>query len=186
MVEINLIYPCLATDDNIRRIGSSTLGYFSFEIPNHNLTIVEADGIPVRPYTVSRIEINSGQRYTVLLRADQPSSVYWAALRVLWRPAGPTGFALLKYKDGSSDVVSKAQPPVLSPPPKPPDSVEWILPKLVPLKGHGKKVPTKADREIVLESAQFTNYTYEGSETRYVGWIVNKVAVVIGCAANIR
>ncbi|KAJ3055620.1 hypothetical protein HK097_009947 [Rhizophlyctis rosea] len=160
----------------LRLIGSSTLGYFNFEIPNHNLTIVEADGIPVKPYTVSRLEINSGQRYSVLLKADQPPSVYWASLRILWRPAGPTGFALLKYKNAPNDVVTSAQPSFVSPPSKPAESIEWILPKLEPLKGHGKTVPKKADREIVLESTQFTNYTYEGSDTRYVRWIVNNVS----------
>jgi FtsP/CotA-like multicopper oxidase with cupredoxin domain len=44
----------------------------------HSLTIIAADSIEVEPKVVTRLDINAGQRYDVLLAATQPpGSVWW-------------------------------------------------------------------------------------------------------------
>lgn len=50
---------------------------YIFSIDGHQLTIIEADGQNVRPVTVDSIDILSGQRYSVVLNADQPVDNYW-------------------------------------------------------------------------------------------------------------
>ncbi|KAF9443402.1 multicopper oxidase [Macrolepiota fuliginosa MF-IS2] len=50
---------------------------FNFSIDGHDLTIIETDSIPTRQHTVNRLQIFAGQRYSVVLNANQPASNYW-------------------------------------------------------------------------------------------------------------
>jgi iron transport multicopper oxidase len=50
----------------------------SFSIENHtNLEIVEVDGSLVDPVMASYLQLNSAQRYSVLVSMDQPIGNYW-------------------------------------------------------------------------------------------------------------
>jgi FtsP/CotA-like multicopper oxidase with cupredoxin domain len=61
----------------LRLINSSAFADFDFSIDNHTLTVVEADGVPMKPVTVTRLPIAVAQRYSVIVRADQKESNYW-------------------------------------------------------------------------------------------------------------
>ncbi|KZV71809.1 multicopper oxidase [Peniophora sp. CONT] len=50
---------------------------FVFSIDKHTLTVIEADGNSVIPHDVSSLQIFAGQRYSVVLDADQPKDNYW-------------------------------------------------------------------------------------------------------------
>ncbi|KAI6021014.1 laccase [Pisolithus marmoratus] len=50
-----------------RIIGASCAAWFNFTIDGHNMTIIEADGN----------EVETGQRYSVVVTADQPVGNYW-------------------------------------------------------------------------------------------------------------
>ncbi|TEB24804.1 laccase 17 [Coprinellus micaceus] len=50
---------------------------FEFSIENHSLTIIEVDGINHVPKVVGGFEIFAGQRYSVVVHADQPVRNYW-------------------------------------------------------------------------------------------------------------
>ncbi|KAL0946355.1 hypothetical protein HGRIS_012588 [Hohenbuehelia grisea] len=50
---------------------------FMFSIDGHQLTIIEADGVNTQPLTVDRLDIAAGQRYSVVLTANQRVSNYW-------------------------------------------------------------------------------------------------------------
>ncbi|KAF8798631.1 laccase [Phlegmacium glaucopus] len=50
---------------------------FVFQIHGHTMTIIEVDGINVQPLVVDSIQIFAGQRYSFILKADQPISNYW-------------------------------------------------------------------------------------------------------------
>eukprot|EP00667_Euglena_gracilis_P005467 EG_transcript_5507 len=52
----------------LRLIGVGGLSIVTFAIQDHNLTVVEVDGHDVEPYDVSSLEVNSGQRYSVIVR----------------------------------------------------------------------------------------------------------------------
>lgn len=69
------------------------------ELQGHNLTVVEADGHYVEPFTVRNLFIYSGETYSVLLKADQnPSRNYWITTSIVSRPEKtPPATAVLNY-----------------------------------------------------------------------------------------
>ncbi|KAG5638595.1 hypothetical protein H0H81_011681 [Sphagnurus paluster] len=50
---------------------------FHFAVDKHSLLVIEADGEPTVPLEVDSLQIFAGQRYSVVLIADQPVSNYW-------------------------------------------------------------------------------------------------------------
>ncbi|KAJ7799873.1 laccase subfamily 2 [Mycena olivaceomarginata] len=50
---------------------------FTISVDNHTLSVIGVDGVPVNPHTVSVIDALAGQRYDVVLTADQPIGNYW-------------------------------------------------------------------------------------------------------------
>ncbi|ESK87303.1 laccase [Moniliophthora roreri MCA 2997] len=90
----------------IRLISMSCDPDYTFSIDGHNMTIIEADGVNVKPYTVNKFNILAGQRYSFVLNANQPVGNYW--IRAL-PGSGPQGFenginsAILRYK-GAKEV----------------------------------------------------------------------------------
>ncbi|KAF8519916.1 laccase [Hysterangium stoloniferum] len=91
-----------------RVINMSAIVPFNFTIENHPLTIIEADGVSHRPYVVNSIGISAGQRYSVVLNANQPVRNYWIAypsnFRDITTPLvnknynGTEAFAILRYR----------------------------------------------------------------------------------------
>lgn len=51
--------------------------FFRVSLDGHNMTVIQTDFVPVQPYTTQTIGIAIGQRYDVLITADQPVSHYW-------------------------------------------------------------------------------------------------------------
>ncbi|KAK2467180.1 hypothetical protein APHAL10511_000729 [Amanita phalloides] len=73
---------------------------FTFSISNHTMTIIEVDGIETKPLTVDSIQIFAGQRYSFVLKTNQPVDNYWIRANP---NIGSTGFsnglnsAILRY-----------------------------------------------------------------------------------------
>lgn len=62
----------------LRLINHSSYMSFWFSIDNHTLTIVEIDGVEVEPIAGGRgVHVNIGQRYSVVVRADQALGNYY-------------------------------------------------------------------------------------------------------------
>ncbi|KAG2108567.1 laccase [Suillus cothurnatus] len=61
----------------LRLIAMSCDPNFVFSIDNHNLTVIEADGELTQPLLVDSLQILAGQRYSVVLVANQPVDNYW-------------------------------------------------------------------------------------------------------------
>ncbi|KAG7446172.1 laccase lcc5 [Guyanagaster necrorhizus] len=83
-----------------RLINMACDSNFVFQIQDHNMTVIEVDGVNVEAYTVDEIQIFAGQRYSFVLTADQAVDNYW----ILFDPdVGTTGFdlninsAILRY-----------------------------------------------------------------------------------------
>jgi len=64
----------------LRVISQAVRGEFTMSVDQHNLTIIEVDGVPVTPHTVASLDILAGQRYSVILEANQPVGNYWINL----------------------------------------------------------------------------------------------------------
>ncbi|KAG1804681.1 multicopper oxidase-domain-containing protein, partial [Suillus subaureus] len=56
----------------MRLVAMSCDSEFLFSIDGHNLTVIEADGQLTEPVVVDELTILAGQRYSVVLIADQP------------------------------------------------------------------------------------------------------------------
>ncbi|KAG1856238.1 laccase [Suillus tomentosus] len=85
----------------LRLIAMSCDPTFTFSIDNHNLTVIEADGELTQPLLVDSLPILAGQRYSVVLVANQPVDNYW--IRALPNTPGLNNFnnnqnsAILRY-----------------------------------------------------------------------------------------
>lgn len=61
----------------LRLINTSTDHHFKVQIDGHKMWVVQADFVAIQPYAVSELSINIGQRYDVIVVADQAASNYW-------------------------------------------------------------------------------------------------------------
>ncbi|KAI0290169.1 laccase [Russula brevipes] len=134
----------------LRIVSISCDPNYKFSIDNHRLTIIEVDGINVRPLLVDSLQIFAGQRYSAVLKADQPIANYWIrALPNIGEKgfANFTNLAILRY--------NKAPPsnPTLPPANAPQGTLplnETDLHPLVPTPVPGKPFPGGADININL------------------------------------
>ncbi|KAF8589375.1 multicopper oxidase [Ramaria rubella] len=60
----------------LRLISLSASGTFEFTIAGHSMTVIEADGIAHEPYVVDSIPVIPGQRYSVVVTANQTVDNY--------------------------------------------------------------------------------------------------------------
>ncbi|KAJ7610575.1 Cu-oxidase-domain-containing protein [Mycena polygramma] len=60
-----------------RIINISARTSFTVSIDNHTLTVIEADGVATVPETVDVVTLHAGQRYSVVVTANQPVDNYW-------------------------------------------------------------------------------------------------------------
>ncbi|KAL0062617.1 laccase, multicopper oxidase, benzenediol:oxygen oxidorectuctase [Marasmius tenuissimus] len=77
---------------------------YEFYISNHSFTVIEADSINHEPVTADSVTIFAGQRYSLVMEANQPVGNYWIRANP---NAGPSGFvnginsAILRYVGAS-------------------------------------------------------------------------------------
>ncbi|EMD32497.1 laccase [Gelatoporia subvermispora B] len=84
---------------------------YVFQIDEHNLTVIEADGQNTEPLTVDAIDIFAGQRYSFVLDANKPvrpgvTGNYWIRANPGFGPNNFTGFinsAILRYVGASNE-----------------------------------------------------------------------------------
>ncbi|CRG91824.1 hypothetical protein PISL3812_08878 [Talaromyces islandicus] len=67
----------------LRIINMSTLASFLLYLEDHNFTIIEADGVYTKPFTVDNLFFGSAQRYGVLLKTQPTSAKNYAMLAAM-------------------------------------------------------------------------------------------------------
>ncbi len=82
----------------LRVVNPSGTTIYRFAVAGHKLTITHADAFPVKPVEVDTFEIAPGERYDVLINADN-SGVWSIAAVPVDGGTNRGGFALLKYLD---------------------------------------------------------------------------------------
>ncbi|KAJ4769846.1 L-ascorbate oxidase [Rhynchospora pubera] len=144
------------------------------EPQNHKMTIVEADGNYVDPFTVDDMDIYSGDSYSALITTDQHvSSNHWISVGVRGRqPKTPPALAILSYLNNSQ---SQLELPKATPPTTPlwndyTRSKSFSY-KILAAKGTPKP-PKKADRLIQLLNTQ---NRIDG----FIKWSLNNVSMVL-------
>ncbi|KAF2800148.1 multicopper oxidase [Melanomma pulvis-pyrius CBS 109.77] len=61
----------------LRIINSAIQSTYKFYLDGHTLEVINMDFTAIQPYKTDILNINIGQRYMVLVKADQPVSDYW-------------------------------------------------------------------------------------------------------------
>lgn len=115
-----------------RILNGGHLLYQTVCFEGHNVTIVAADAVPTAPLAAANncIDVNSGERYDVLLTANASPGTYWISSQSQFRPGAPSGFAVLRYVNGST---SEEASPELPPTPVPqPGSQDIWSPEYIP------------------------------------------------------
>jgi L-ascorbate oxidase len=169
----------------LRIINSAALLPFNFAIAQHNLTIIEADGTLVDPVEVENLDISPGQRYSVLLTANKPSSnstdVYWTRItsrgRNVTRLDGTelVGLAVLDYGTDNTTLPAEGSEPV-----QPAWEDEEAGPAL-DAKLFTQDPESHEDDAIALTSNATTTYIMVGTQARRfqdnrLRWAVNNIS----------
>jgi FtsP/CotA-like multicopper oxidase with cupredoxin domain len=68
-----------------RVVGTQVDGYIKFAIDGHTLTVIASDFVPIEPYETDSVILASGQRYDVVVEANQAVGAYW--LRAIYQTA---------------------------------------------------------------------------------------------------
>ncbi|OCK79607.1 multicopper oxidase [Lepidopterella palustris CBS 459.81] len=61
----------------IRLVNAAIDTHFKFSIDNHTMTVIATDFVPIVPYTTDVLDITMGQRYDIIVEADQDTADYW-------------------------------------------------------------------------------------------------------------
>ncbi|KAF2478037.1 laccase-1 [Lindgomyces ingoldianus] len=61
----------------IRLVNGAIDTHFKFSIDNHNLTVISSDFVPVTPFSIDVLDITMGQRYDIIIEANQDTADYW-------------------------------------------------------------------------------------------------------------
>nr|AON96381.1 laccase 1 [Coptotermes formosanus] len=81
--------------------GLCTVCGVQFSIEGHDMTLIATDGTPVNPVTVRSVVIFSGERYDVVVNANQNPGTYWIHIKGLSECAFPDEqvyqLAVLRY-----------------------------------------------------------------------------------------
>ncbi|KAK6082423.1 Laccase-2-like protein 4 [Seiridium cupressi] len=59
------------TTYRIRLVNGAIDTHWKFMVDNHTMTVIASDFVPIEPYTTDYINIGMGQRYDILITADQ-------------------------------------------------------------------------------------------------------------------
>ncbi|KAF4635791.1 hypothetical protein G7Y89_g2311 [Cudoniella acicularis] len=102
----------------LRLINTSVDNGFKVSLDGHPFTVIQADFVPIKPYTANWIFVGIGQRYDVLITTSNTPTNYWFRAEIPGPMCGgntlsPTGtggkiLAVLRYLSGTT--TSSADP----------------------------------------------------------------------------
>ncbi|KAF2472226.1 uncharacterized protein BDR25DRAFT_284795 [Lindgomyces ingoldianus] len=61
----------------IRLINTAVDSHFHVSFDGHPFTVITSDFVPIKPYVTDQLAINIGQRYDVVINANQTAGNYW-------------------------------------------------------------------------------------------------------------
>ncbi|ETW84726.1 laccse sensu stricto [Heterobasidion irregulare TC 32-1] len=103
-----------------RLVSMSCDSNFVFSIDQHKMTIIEVDGNNVNPLIVDSVQVFAGQRYSIVVNANQKVDNYWIRAAPNTVPPGfdnARNSAIFRYKgaptvDPTTPLVASTQPMV--------------------------------------------------------------------------
>ncbi len=72
----------------LRIINTSAMTSFRFSIGQLTFTVIEVDGVDTRPLRAGSLEIYPGQRYSIVLNANQRAAKYYMRSKMFNGPGG--------------------------------------------------------------------------------------------------
>lgn len=111
--EVNVI---AGKQTRLRLINHSGQALIRFSIDNHQLRVIEADDTGVESVWVNEIPVGAGQRYSVVVQANQGAagSSFWIRAHVATFCINPlatvNGVGILRYTDAAGGSVGLADP----------------------------------------------------------------------------
>jgi FtsP/CotA-like multicopper oxidase with cupredoxin domain len=102
----------------LRIINTSSDQHLKFSIDQHVMTVMAADFIPIEPYQQTVLNVAIGQRYDVVVEANQPVGNYFMravpALDCSATNHPEGGFAIVSYEGAGTDTPTST-PYIISP-----------------------------------------------------------------------
>jgi len=101
-----------------RVIGLACQPSFNFSIDGHQMTVIETDGVETEPLVVDSLSVFPGQRYSVVVTANQTIGNYW--IRALSSQTGETfdggqNSAILRYVGAPNEEPTTEHAPYVLP-----------------------------------------------------------------------
>ncbi|RCH86617.1 hypothetical protein CU098_005341 [Rhizopus stolonifer] len=136
-VEPNKVY-------RLRNIGAVTFRMLEISIKDHDMKLIEIDGEYVKPFGLKSIEIDAGQRMSVLIRTGnhKPGSLFPILSQFKWRNDAnnpgytQSGYGYLRYINPKHKAKEALR--ILSKPKTPPYNATnvpgWVLSQVKPYK----------------------------------------------------
>jgi FtsP/CotA-like multicopper oxidase with cupredoxin domain len=93
----------------LRLINGSGGTTFRIALAGHRLTVSHADGRPVEPVSVDSLDIGAGERYDVIIDANNAGA--WALLAVPHEVRVEPARAIVRYREAAATSVPKGQVP---------------------------------------------------------------------------
>src|SRR6267154_6416061 len=97
-----------------RILGLSCDPSYNFTIDGHSMTVIEADGVETVPVMVDFLPVLPGQRYSVVVHANQPVNNYWVRAQPNL-PNQTFAGAILRYNNASDEDPTSTPGPYLLP-----------------------------------------------------------------------
>src|SRR6185503_3351648 len=94
----------------IRLINTSVDNSFVVSLSNHTFTVITTDLVPITPVTRTSLFLGVGQRYDVIVEANQPVANYWmnATLEAnnnCGRSRNPYPAGIIQYQGASANAL---------------------------------------------------------------------------------
>ena len=98
----------------LRLVGGAMLSYLNLAFEGHNVSVIEADGAPLMPFDARSVDLNAGERLSVLLSpsdAARRAGVVWLAAATRHRDGGPVARVALRLPGAQTpDALPPAVP----------------------------------------------------------------------------
>lgn len=134
----------------LRVISQAVRGEFTMSVDAHNLTIIAIDGVPTTPHTVASLDILPGQRYDLILDANQPVGNYWINLPYVGGSAAANPNFNISFSRGILRYAGAAEEDPTEPMTTTLVEPELVEADLVPLVNEFPKPNQAADINITL------------------------------------
>jgi laccase len=87
----------------LRLINTSVDNMFQVSLDGHDFEVIAADFVPIKPFNTTWLFIGIGQRYDVVIRANQPPGNYWFRAQI---PSGLCGSNTLSLAGNIKSIFS--------------------------------------------------------------------------------